>query len=156
MSGDYPLAGYNYQVSITGDDETILLGVAKVTGLNVEQQPVVYRHGMSEFMGPHVIFPKRMKPFNVTLHRGVFGGEEACEKEYLTAWVLKTFNDYGYSPHRAVQIQLMNAAMEVMVSWKINRAVPVSYTAPEFNASSDEVAVESLQLMAFDLAVEYE
>lgn len=40
----------------------------------------------------------------------------------------------------------MDAAGEVATSWQMINAWPTKYTAPDFNAASSEVAVESVEI----------
>ena len=43
-----------------------------------------------------------------------------------------------------------------MVSWRIKDAFPVKLHAPVFDATSNEIAIERLDLMARELKITYE
>ena len=42
-----------------------------------------------------------------------------------------------------------------MVTWKVTNAFAVKLDAPSFNAKTNDVAIESLELIADDLKIEY-
>lgn len=44
-------------------------------------------------------------------------------------------------------ITLMGDEMKEVASWQLEKAWPTKYTAPDFNATSNEVAIESLELV---------
>ena len=41
----------------------------------------------------------------------------------------------------------MDDEMKEVASWQLEKAWPTKYSAPDFNATSDEVAIESLELV---------
>jgi phage tail-like protein len=48
---------------------------------------------------------------------------------------------------RRVTIRLHDAAGEPLVEWELPRALPTKWSAPELDASSDDVAIEELELV---------
>ena len=44
-------------------------------------------------------------------------------------------------------ITLMDDEMNEVASWQLEKAWPTKYTAPDFNATSNEIAIESLELV---------
>ena len=41
----------------------------------------------------------------------------------------------------------MDDEMNEVASWQLEKAWPTKYTAPDFNATSNEIAIESLELV---------
>jgi phage tail-like protein len=67
---DYPLVKFHFQVEWGGTK----IGFSEVSGLNVETEPIEYRHGASpEFS--KVKMPGMQKYGNITLKRGSFQGD---------------------------------------------------------------------------------
>ena len=48
---------------------------------------------------------------------------------------------------KTVTITLMDDEMQEVASWQLEKAWPTKYSAPDFNATSNEVAIESLELV---------
>lgn len=51
-------------------------------------------------------------------------------------------------PRKTVTITLMDDEMQEVASWQLEKAWPTKYSAPDFNATSNEVAIESLNWSA--------
>ena len=52
-----------------------------------------------------------------------------------------------------VTIELYDDANStVLASWKLEKAWPSKYTAPDFNASSSEIAFESIELVCYSIS----
>ena len=78
---------------------------------------------------------------NVTLRFGVLHGDA------LINWYTKVVK--GQIERRNVGIALYDARGNLYRRWDLNQAYPVSWKGPELNATSSEVAVESIEF-AFD------
>lgn len=132
----YPLPAYNYKVIIDG----VGMSFTEVSGLQIEHEQILYRHGFSWLMGDYLIRGQR-KPINVSLKRGIIQ-----QRSFLYDWI-KT------EQKRDVLIDLCDEEGLPIVSWQINRALPLKLDAPSFNVNSDDVAVESLDLVAHNLTI---
>ena len=53
----------------------------------------------------------------------------------------------GKAPRKTATITLMDDEMQEVASWQLEKAWPTKYSAPDFNATSNEVAIESLELV---------
>lgn len=53
----------------------------------------------------------------------------------------------GKAPRKTVVITLMDDEMQEVASWQLEKAWPTKYSAPDFNATSNGVAIESLELV---------
>ena len=134
---DYPLPVYNYMV-IIGENEVV--SFSEVSGLMIDYDHLHYRHGMSWMTGDHLIRTQR-KPINVTLRRGI-----SQNRKYLFEWLQS-------ADKRNIRIDLCNELLEPLVSWEVSKALPIKMDAPAFNASSSEVAIETLELIAHNLTL---
>ncbi|WP_298548727.1 phage tail protein [uncultured Aquimarina sp.] len=133
---DYPLPVYNYQVSIDGIDEG--MSFSEISGLEMDYDHVLYRHGFSWIMGDYLIRAQR-KPISVSLKRGV-----VKNRKYLYDW-LRSENK------RDINIALCDESFTPVVSWEVYRALPIKLNAPSFSASTNDVAIESLDLIAHNI-----
>jgi len=52
-------------------------------------------------------------------------------------------------------IDLCNEKGEPSVRWKVQGALPIKLDAPTFDSNSNDVAIETLELVAHDLKIEY-
>lgn len=128
----YPLSAYNFRVRI---DETVM-SFAEVSGIGVEYDKVTYRHGLS-FMEGEAITTFNYDSFvNVTLKRGVVVGANPL---FLYDW-LKS------GDLRTLAVSLCNEVGDPVISWQIAKAVPVKVQAPTFDAKTNEVSIESVDL----------
>ena len=131
----YPFKKYNYKVVI---DQTGEAGFSAVSAPEITSDPVEYRvEAMAEKTSgkQHGI----LKYSNVTLKRGT------TESRVFVSWMKEIQN--GKASRKTVVITLMDDEMKEVASWQLEKAWPTKYTAPDFNATSNEVAIESLELV---------
>ncbi len=136
---NYPLPAYNYQVVVNGNE---IMSFSEVSGLELDYDHVVYKHGFSWLTGNYLIRGQR-KPINVNLKRGV-----AKQRSYLYQWIKS-------GDVKDIRIELCDEAGMAVVSWEVIRALPLKLDAPSFMANSSEVAIESLSLVAHDLKIKH-
>lgn len=135
----HPLAAYNFQVSVNG----VAMRFAKVSGLAREHQTVTYRDGLSFVDG------ERISKFHVdvfvpvTLERGTVIGDRS-----LVTWL------EGSAPS-AMDVSLCDATGVAVVAWSIAKAVPVKLTAPTFDASANQLSIDTLEIRASGISMKY-
>lgn len=133
----YPLAAYNFRVTVDGT----ALSFAKVSGLQRVHHTLVYQHGLSFLEGQMLARYHYAKYIDVTLERGsTIGGK------FIYEWL------EDRKP-RGMEVQLCDAAGAAVLIWRVARAVAVQVTAPTFDASTQEVAIESLQVKAAGITI---
>lgn len=141
----YPIPVFYYRVTIDGDDANAF---SEVSGLSMEYDTITYRDGMSPHDGVKYM-PGLNKEVNLTLKKGI-----VRQNSYLLTWIgtikLNTV------VKRDVRIDLLDESGKAVVSWTAVDAFPKKLDAPSFNATSNDVAIESLDLMATSLKVEYQ
>lgn len=134
----YPLAAYNFQVSV-GE---LTMGFAEVSGLVREYDTVTYRHGLSAWEG-ELITRYRLDKFQaITLKRGVIQG-----MPQLRDWLEQ-------GDRRALTVSLCDEQGLPVVVWHVQKALPTRLEAPALLAAGTEAAVETLTLMAAGISVE--
>ena len=136
----YPYKKYNYKVLLDNSEEA---GFSEVSSPDITSDPVEYREGnmTGKTAGKQ---PGILKYGNVTLKRGV------TESQVFVAW-MKDIQD-GKAPRKTVVITLMDDEMNEVASWQLEKAWPTKYTGTDMNATSNEVAIESLELVTEGVA----
>jgi phage tail-like protein len=136
----YPLPSYNFRVTIDG----AVISCSEVSGLSREYGTVIYRHGLSFLEGEELVRFSPSKFSQITLKKGVVIGTTS-----LLDWL------NAPAEPRAMQISLCDAAGVPAVTWHIGKAVPVKLEAPTLSAGSNEVAIETLAVMASNIRLEH-
>lgn len=131
----YPYKKYNYKVLIDGKEEA---GFSEVSAPDITADPVEYREGNMAGKTPGKQ-PGILKYSNVTLKRGT------TESQVFVDWMKEIQN--GKALRKTVVITLMDDEMKEAASWQLEKAWPTRYSAPDFNATSNEVAIESLEFV---------
>lgn len=140
---EYPLVKFHFQVEWGGTQ----IGFTEVSGLDIEIEPIEYRHGASpEFSKTKM--PGLQKYSNITLKRGSF----QSDNEFYEWWNTVKLNTIE---RRDITISLLNEEHEPIVVWKIKNAWPVKVQSTDLKADGSEVAIETLELAHEGLTVEY-
>ena len=83
--------------------------------------------------------PGILKYSNVTLKRGT------TQSHIFADWMNSIREDRAF--RKTVVITLLDDEMQEVASWQLEKAWPTKCTAPDFNSTSSEVAIESLELV---------
>jgi phage tail-like protein len=134
----YPLPAYNYRVTIGSDT----LSFSEVSGLTLEYDKVVYKNGLS-FRSGYEVIRSQKKEVNITLKRGV-----VAKRNGLYNWMMKP--DY-----KDLSIDLCDETGKALVRWKALKAIPLKMDSPSFNASGNDIAIETIELVAQELTIEH-
>lgn len=141
----YPIPVFYYRVTIAGEDA---IAFSEVSGLSIEYETITYKDGMSYRDGAKHM-PGLSTPVNLTLQKGI-----VKQDSFLFDWISSI--RLNTVEKRDIRIDLLDETGAPTVSWTATDAFPKKLAAPSFNASSNEVAIESLELMASNLKVEYQ
>jgi phage tail-like protein len=128
----YPLPAYNYRVQV---DETVM-SFSEVSGIAAEFDKITYRTGLSFWEGEAITTFNFGSFTTVTLKRGVIAARNPLA---LYNWLEK-------KDLRTLQVSLCDEKGDPVISWKFAKAVPLKLTAPEFDAATNEPAIESVEL----------
>jgi phage tail-like protein len=128
-----PYMGFNFLVEIEG---IIRAGFRECSGLDSTQDPVEYREG-DDVLTPHKL-PGLNKYSNISLKWGITDDTELWE------WRKKAMD--GTVERKNGSIVLCNDKGEEKLRWNFNHAWPTKWAGPTFNATSNDVAIESLDI----------
>jgi len=145
----YPLPVYNFRVSLTGNEDS-WMSFSEVSGLTMEYGTISYRHGLSTFMGP-IHIRTRQKSVNITLKRGIVKSRNELS-DWFGSWLFKTL---PLKLKKDVLIALCDKDGSPTVTWQVANAFPIKLEAPTFDVNSNDVAIETLELMAEKVSIEY-
>src|SRR5215470_5075049 len=138
----YPLPVYNYKVEIDGQS----VGFSEVSGLSIAHQTAKYAESPSAGgpPGPRWMhMPAQEDPATITLKKGVVP----------TVSVATFFNwinsiQTNRVDKKDIFVRLCDEEGNAVISWKVINAFPTKLDGPSFSASSNDVAVESMTVMA--------
>lgn len=136
---DDPYGNYNFEVIVNGvsDDGRAVRGsFSEASGLEVAMDPIEYRNG-SEDITPRKI-PGLKKFTNVTLKKGITGDVAFWN------WIVEAMN--GQVNRKEGSVVLLNEQKTEVMRWNFRRGWPCKWTGPGLNATSNEIAIETLEI----------
>jgi phage tail-like protein len=128
-----PFRAYNFLVEIDGITRA---GFKECSGLDSTQDPIEYRDGGDPIHSRKL--PGMVKFSNITLKRGITDDAE------LWAWRKNVMD--GKAERKNGSIILLDDTGAEKLRWNFVNAWPNKWTGPTFNASGNEVAIESLEI----------
>lgn len=133
MAG-YPRTIFRFKLEIDG---LTAGGFSEVSGFDATIAPIEYREGDMAPETPMKVAGLRTYG-NIILKKGIIEGQ------VLYDWMVKGLT--GEVERKTVTVSLLDEKQAVVGSWKVINAWPTKYTVPDFNATSNEIAVETLEL----------
>lgn len=115
------------------------IGFTEISGLSDEVAVIEYREGSSA-VNSSTLIPGLKPPPVVTLKRGIMTGDNE-----LAEWFQTIRN--GTVERRDIVISLLNAEFEPTVTWKLADAWPRKISASDLNAQTNEIAIESVEIV---------
>ncbi|AWV06309.1 phage tail protein [Marilutibacter maris] len=134
MAQTDPFRGYNFKVEIDGITSTAF---KECSGLDSSTTVVSYREGTDPTLGQRKL-PGLSSGSNVTLRRGITADR--------SLWDWRDSVNSGDLQRRDLSIILMNEKGEEQIRWNLKNAWPARWNGPGFDATSDAVAIEALEL----------
>jgi phage tail-like protein len=128
-----PYLGYNFRIEIDGITRA---GFREATGLDSAQDAIEYREGNYPLTVRKL--PGLVKYSNITLKWGITDDAELWE------WRKKCID--GKVERKHGSIILTNDVGETKISWNFYDAWPTKWIGPSFNATGNEVAIETLEI----------
>lgn len=136
----YPLPVYNFTVTVDGQS----VSFAEASGLTIEYEKVTYRHGLSFKEGEDITRHRFPKFTSLTLKKGTVAGGS-----FLFDWLSGDGN-----AERTIAVSLCDEKGSPVITWRITKAVPVKLTAPTFDANTNQVSIDTLELMVSGVSIE--
>ena len=129
----YPYGKFRFRVEIDGLEAG---GFSEVTGFDASIDVMEYREG-DMVQTPYKI-PGLKKYGNITLKKGL------TDSLVMYEWLITGVD--GPVDRKTITITSLDEAGQDVASWQAIIAWPVKYTAPDFNATSSEVAIETIEI----------
>lgn len=129
-----PFVGHNFAVELDGITGT---GFKECSGLECSQTAIDYREGTDSTLSKRKV-PGLVNWTNITLKRGITSDRKLWE------WQEKAAR--GKVDRRSISIILFDDAGSERMRWNVRAAWPIKWSGPSFDAASDSVAIESLEL----------
>jgi phage tail-like protein len=142
IKANYPLPVYNFRVEIGPD----AVAFSEVSGLSIHYEVTTFKESPTGggAAGPRVVhMPAQPNPVNITLKKGV---ARATSLAALYGWI-KTVA-LNQVEKKDVVVRLCDEEGKAVISWAVVNAFPTKLDAPSFDAKSNDVAVESMELRA--------
>jgi phage tail-like protein len=150
IKSGYPLPAYSYRVTVLKGQQALVLSFAEVSGLNIQYEPVTYKHGLSFAMGVSII-PGMRQPTRLTMKRGI-----VKSNAYLYEWLHGAYTDpFATDAKRDILIDLCDESAAAVIRWSVQGALPIRLDAPTFDANTNEVAIETMEFIAHSLRLDY-
>lgn len=137
----YPTDTYRFQVTV--GEETMAFN--KVSGLKSGRETFDYRDGMGGLF--RMVGQKTLVDF--TLSRGVVSAQSQ-----LYDWL--TSANGNRLDKKDISISLTDeSGSTLLITWNVFNAFPTELSAPDFDVTSNDVAIEELSLSADRMTIEY-
>jgi phage tail-like protein len=128
-----PFRAFNFLVEIDG---IVRAGFRECSGLDSTQDPIQYREGTDP------LTQRKLPGLNTYSNIGLkFGMTDDAE---FWEWRSKAMG--GKVERKNGSIVLMNEAGEEKLRWNFRDGWPTKWTGPSFNATGNDVAIESLDI----------
>lgn len=130
----WPMPKFYFQVKW----DSAVMSFEEVSGLDVEAQPIEYRHGDSPVYAA-IKMPGLKKYGNVTMKKGVFKGDNK-----FWDW----FNQIKMNTIKRVPvtISLLDESGKPTMVWTLMNAWPTKITGTDLKAQGNEVAIETIEV----------
>ena len=150
IKSDYPLPSYNYKVDIGKDT----IAFSEVSGLNIAYEKTVYKESSTESgkASPRVFrMPAQATDTTLTLKKGLVPAKSAPA---LYDWINSI--SLNQVQKKDIVISLCDETGKPVVSWTVVNAFPTKLDAPSFSATSNDAAIESMELLADGTSINYQ
>lgn len=130
----WPIPKFNFQVKWGSQ----VMSFQEVSGLDIESQPIEYRHGDSPEFSV-IKMPGIKKTGNVTMKKGVFKSDNK-----FWDW----FNQIKMNTVKRVPvtISLLDETGAPTMVWTLANAWPTKITGTDLKSDGNEVAVETIEI----------
>lgn len=129
-----PYRAYNFLVEIDGITRA---GFRECSGLDSTQDPIDYREGNERYNTRKL--PGLVKHSNITLKWGITDDPEL--------WNWRKDAMVGKVVRRNGSIVLLSESGEEKGRWNFREGWPSKWTGPTFNATGNEVGIETLEIV---------
>ena len=128
-----PYAKFRYKVEIDGLEAG---GFSEASGFDASIDVIEYREG--DMVQTPMKLPGLKKYGNITLKQGV------ADSMVMYEWMIAGVE--GEVERKTITITILDETETATASWQVINAWPAKHTAPDFNALTSEVAIESIEI----------
>lgn len=128
-----PYGKFRYKVEIDGLEAG---GFSEASGFDASIDVIEYREG--DMVQTPMKLPGLKKYGNITLKQGV------ADSMVMYEWMIAGVE--GEVERKTITITILDETETATASWQVINAWPAKYTAPDFNATSSEIAIESIEI----------
>lgn len=132
---------FHFTVAVDGARDDVDAAFAEVGGLETELQTEdLAEGGQNSFV--HKL-PRPVRHPNLVLKRGI-----AAQSSQLSGWCQDVLeNDFAQSIRpRDVVVSLCDAGGDPVRSWAVGNAYPIKWSVDAFNATTNAIAIETMEL----------
>ena len=137
-----PYAGHHFVINIENVGSA---GFSECTGLTMENDPIEYREGSEPTTHVRKI-PGLAKYGNITFKRGF--------TKDMRLWNWRNAVIEGKTQRSSGTIILRDEQLNPVLTWKFFEAWPSKLEGPNFNAKTNDIAIETLTIVVEWLQVE--
>lgn len=130
----WPIPKFRFEVKW----DSAVMSFQEVSGLDVEAQPIEYRHGDSPSFSV-IKMPGIKKYGNITMKKGVF----AKDNKFWDWFNQIKMNTIKRIP---ITISLLDEGGAPTMVWSLTNAWPTKITGTDLKADGNEVAVETIEI----------
>jgi phage tail-like protein len=129
-----PFRGFKFRIQIDGINKA---GFREVSGLDASTDAVDYREGD----GDSILKLAGLKKFsNITLKRGITDDQD------LWKWRTMVMDGKIKDARKDGQIILLDDEGNEAAEWTFTAGWPTKWTGPTFNATANEVAIDTIEI----------
>ena len=128
-----PYGKFRYKVEI---DDLEAGGFSEASGFDASIDVIEYREG--DMVQTPMKLPGLKKYGNITLKQGV------ADSMVMYEWMIAGVE--GEVERKTITITILDETETATASWQVINAWPAKYTAPDFSATTSDVAIESLEI----------
>ena len=142
QNNNWPLPKFYFMVDLGSSTN---VPFQEVSGLEIEAEPLEYRHGNSKIFSK-INMPGMVKNNKVSLKKGVFVNDN---------WFWDWYNKIKMNviARENVVIKLIDEAGKPTMTWTLNNAWPTKISSTDLKSESNEVAIESIEIMHEGLTI---
>jgi phage tail-like protein len=142
-----PYASHNFHIVVDGisdEGDAVSCAFSEISGLETEIHAIDYRNGNEDITVRKI---PGLKTFtNLVCKRGATGHTQFWD------WIRDALD--GDVQRREGAVILRDENQNDVMRWTFSRGWPCKYTAPTFNATNNEIAMESLEICVEDLKLD--
>ena len=131
----WPLPKFYFQVKWDSEE----LSFQEVSGLDIEAQPIEYRHGNSKEFSV-IKMPGLQKSGNITMKKGIF----KSDNKFWDRFSQIKMNTVKRIP---LTISLLDEGGSAAMVWSVKNAWPTKITGTDLKSNGNEVAIESIEIV---------